>query len=368
MSSSPTKIPLIADLVLLPLANLIAAFLMTSVMFALLGESPLECVQILINGAFGNSESIGYTLFYATNFIFTGLAFAVAFHAGLFNIGAEGQAYLGGLGVGLVCLYFSFLPPPLIVLLAILASAAFGAAWAFIPGYLQAYRGSHVVITTIMFNFVAAALMIYIVLQLAPEGTMQAETRTFDVATHLPKMSELFALFGLSIAKTPFNISFIWALICSALLWVLIFRTKLGYELRTLGHSSSVAHYAGMNVRYLIIIAMMISGGLAGFMALNEIMGSQNRLMIEFTSGYGFAGIAVALMGRSHPFGIFLASILFGALYQGGTELAFNKPDITRDMIVFIQGIVILFSGALENMFRPQIAALFTKRPALMGA
>jgi simple sugar transport system permease protein len=146
------------------------------------------------------------------------------------------------------------------------------------------------------------------------------------------------------------------------LTWILIWRTRLGYELRTLGQSSSVAHYAGINVKRLTVIAMMLSGMLAGFMALNEIMGAQNRLMIEFTAGYGFVGIAVALMGRSHPFGILLAALLFGALYQGGAELAFDKPNITRDMIVFIQGVVILFAGALEHMFRGHAAALFAKR------
>jgi ABC-type uncharacterized transport system permease subunit len=367
MSNPYGKIPPFADIVLLPLLNLAAAFVVTGIFFMLLGENPFECTRLLIQGAFGSGESVGYTLYYATNFIFTGLAFAVAFHAGLFNIGAEGQAYLGGLGVGLVCLYFPNLPPPVIIALAVIASAAFGAAWAFIPGYLQAYRGSHVVITTIMFNFIASAFMIYALLKLAPEGAMQAETRTFDASTHLPLLRDWLAPLGVNIGKTPLNLSFVWALICAGFTWVLVWRTKLGYELRTLGHSPTVAHYAGINVKRLTVIAMMLSGGLAGFMALNEIMGAQNRLMIEFTSGYGFVGIAVALMGRSHPFGIVLAAILFGALYQGGAELAFDKPDITRDMIVFIQGVVILFAGALENMFRAQVAALFAKR-APVGA
>lgn len=363
MSASNRDLSRLADLVLLPLANLAAAFLVTGLFFLVLGEQPVECLTLLIYGAFGTGESIGYTLFYATNFIFTGLAFAIAFHAGLFNIGAEGQAYIAGLGVAIVCLYFSFLPFPLLVLLAIASSAAFGAAWALIPGYLQAYRGSHVVITTIMFNFIASALMIYVLLYiLAPPGAMQAETRTFDASTHLPKLDGLLAFIGFAIGKTPLNLSLLWALICALGVWGLLWRTKLGYKLRTIGHSPSAAAYAGMKVRRLIVIAMLISGALAGFMALNEIMGSQNRLNIGFTSGYGFVGIAVALMGRSHPFGIVLAAILFGALYQGGAELAFEKPHITRDMIVFIQGLVIFFAGALEHMFRPAIAAIFANR------
>ena len=127
-----------------------------------------------------------------------------------------------------------------------------------------------------------------------------------------------------------------------------------------LGANPAAAAYAGMKPQRLIVIAMLISGALSGFLALNEIMGAQNRLLLEFTAGYGFVGIAVALMGRSHPFGIILSALLFGALYQGGADLSFEKPTVTRDMIVVIQGLVILFAGALEHMFRPQIARFFS--------
>ena len=303
-----------------------------------------------------------YTLFYTTNFIFTGLAFAVAFHAGLFNIGAEGQAYLGGLGVALVCLPLGYLPMLLIIPLAVIGSALFGAGWALIPAYLQARRGSHVVITTIMFNFIASALMIYLLVNvMSPKGSMNPETRTFDANAHLPLMQDVFAGLGIEIARSPLNLSFLWALICAVAVWLLLWHTTLGYQLRVLGANPAAAAYAGMKPQRLIIIAMLISGGLSGFLALNEIMGAQNRLLLEFTAGYGFVGIAVALMGRSHPFGIVLAALLFGALYQGGADLSFEKPTVTRDMIVVIQGLVILFAGALEHMFRPRIAHFFTK-------
>ena len=353
------ELPRWADLGLIPLLNLAAAAVVAGIVIAVIGENPLECLTIMVRGAFGYGSGLGYTLFYTTNFIFTGLAFAVAFHAGLFNIGTEGQGYLGGLGVALVCLNLAFLPFVVILVLAIIASALFGAAWAFIPAWLQAHRGSHVVITTIMFNFIASALMIYLLVNvLAPPGSMQPETRTFDEAAKLPLMHQLFAAMGVTIARTPLNLAFFWALICAFGVWVLIWRTTLGYELRVLGANPAAARYAGMKVSRLIIVAMSISGALAGFMALNEIMGSQNRLILEFTSGYGFVGIAVALMGRSHPAGIILAALLFGALYQGGSDLSFEKPLITRDMIVVIQGLVILFAGGLEHMFRPQIGRL----------
>jgi len=126
------------------------------------------------------------------------------------------------------------------------------------------------------------------------------------------------------------------------------------------GANAVAATYAGIEPGRFIIIAMMISGALASFMALNEIMGVQHRLLIDFTAGYGFVGIAVALMGRNHPFGIFLAALLFGMLYQGGAELSFEIPTISNDMVVVIQGLVILFTGAMEHMFRPRVTKMYT--------
>ncbi|WP_368912108.1 ABC transporter permease [Taklimakanibacter deserti] len=360
MSGPQRELPRWVDIGLIPLINLLAALIITGLVFLAIGESPLESLGIMLNGAFGYGSGLGYTLFYTTNFIFTGLAFAVALHAGLFNIGAEGQAYLGGLGVALVCLGLGALPMVIIIPLAIAGAALFGAGWAFIPAYLQAKRGSHVVITTIMFNFIASALMIYLLVNvLSPPGSMNPETRTFDPNAHLPLIHDVLAGLGITVARSPLNLAFLWALICAVAVWLLMWHTTLGYQLRVLGANPAAAAYAGMKPQRLIIIAMLISGALSGFLALNEIMGAQNRLLLEFTSGYGFVGIAVALMGRSHPFGIVLAAILFGALYQGGADLSFEKPTITRDMIVVIQGLVILFAGALEHMFRPHIARFF---------
>jgi ABC-type uncharacterized transport system permease subunit len=151
------------------------------------------------------------------------------------------------------------------------------------------------------------------------------------------------------------------ALVAAFVVWVIVWRTKLGYEIRTMGASPKAAKYAGINDVKVIIITMMISGGLAGMMALNPIMGDQHQMQLDFVAGAGFVGIAVALMGRSHPLGIVPAAILFGVLYQGGAEIAFEMPQISRDMIVIIQGLVILFAGALENMFRPAINSLFAK-------
>lgn len=339
---------------LLPLLNIVTAFIFTTLLFLIIGIDPWEAAQILVKGAFGYEEGIGYTLYYTTNFIFTGLAVAVAFHAGLFNIGGEGQAYIGGLGVTLVALSLgTFLPPWLLLPLAILAAAVFGAAWAAIPAYLQAYRGSHIVITTIMFNFLAASLMVYLLVNIFSEpGQGMPASNAFPESASLWTWQALMAKFGIEFASSPLNVSIILALICCAAVWVFLWKTRWGYELRTVGANPDAAIYAGINPKRIVMLAMLISGALAGFVAVNELLGVQHRLVLGFNTGYGFAGIAVALMGRNHPIGVMMAALLFGALYQGGAELAFEIPSVTRDVVVVIQGLIILFSGALEFMYR----------------
>jgi simple sugar transport system permease protein len=363
MSAPFAKLPNWAEYGLIPLVNLVVAFLISGLVVVLAGENPFKAAYLMVTGAFGSGEGIGYTLFYATNFIFAGLAVAVAFHAGLFNIGVEGQAYIGGIGVAAACLMFdNTLPWYLVFPLAIIGSAITGALWALIPAWLQAYRGSHIVITTIMFNYLSYNLMLWMLINVyKPAGSMAAQSRTFGPGGQLPKLDWLLAIFGLDNGNSPFNLSFLLALAAAFLVWVLIWRSRLGYEMRTLGHSPGAARYAGIFEKRITIITMLISGGLAGLLAINSIMGDQFRIQQEFVSGAGFVGIAVALMGRSHPIGIVLASILFGMLYQGGAEIAFDMPNISRDMIVIIQGLVILFAGALEHMFRPAITSIFAR-------
>ena len=358
--SSPHDLPRWADIGLIPLINLLAALVVSGIVVAIIGENPIEAMMVMIKGAFIYKGSLGYTLYYATNFIFTGLAVAVAFHAMLFNIGGEGQAYLGGLGAGLVCLMFDSALPAIVLLpLAIMAAAGFGAIWGAVPGYLQAKRGSHIVITTIMFNFLAASIMVWLLAgALKAPGQMSPETRVFSDNAALPFIHEIANAIGWEMARSPLNLSFVVALLACVGVWVLIWRSRLGYAIRATGHSADAAEYAGIPVSRVVIIAMAISGGLAGMMAINEILGVQHRTILNFTSGYGFTGIAVALMGRNHPVGIILASLLFGALYQGGAELDFEFSTITREMVLLIQGLIILFSGGLAYMFNAPLARL----------
>jgi simple sugar transport system permease protein len=336
----------------------VALFVSGLVVLAI-GEDPLLALSVMVKGAFVYKSALGYTLYYTTSFIFTGLAVAVAFHARLFNIGGEGQATLGGLGVALVCLSVPWPHWTLALPFAILGGALFGALWALIPAYLQAKRGSHIVITTIMFNFIASALMVYLLVEvLKPEGSMDPASPRFGESTNLPRMSDMLGVIGIEFsAAPPVNITFFIALLACFLFWLLVWRTRLGYEIRSYGQSETAAEYAGISPTKIIIIAMLISGALAGCMAINSVMATE-RLVLNSVEGAGFIGIAVALMGRSHPFGVVLAALMFGFLVQGGAEIDF-WTDILRELIVVIQALVILFTGALDNMVRMPLEKLF---------
>lgn len=275
--SAPIELPKWADVSLVPILAVMVAFLIAGLVVLGIGESPVKATVLLIKGALGSGEGIGYTLYYATNFIFTGLAVAIAFHAGLFNIGGEGQATMGGLGAALVCLRLDFLPWYIVLPLAIMGAMAMGALWAFIPGYLQVKRGSHVVITTIMFNFLAATLVVYLLVNvIGKPGSMSPETRVFEASAHLPYLHEAFAFLGITIPKSPLNLSFILALLASVFVWILVWHTRLGYAIRTVGHSPTAATYAGISIGRITMITMAMSGALAGLLAVNEILGAHD--------------------------------------------------------------------------------------------
>jgi general nucleoside transport system permease protein len=348
--------------VVLPLINLLVALLVSGLLIAIIGENPLDALFVMAAGAVGyfDPSGLGYTLYYATSLIFTGLGFSIAHHAGLFNIGGEGQAYIGGLGVGLVCLTFTGMPWPVVALLAIVGGAVFGGAWGFMPGWLAAKRGSHTVITTIMFNFIAASIMTYLMVDvLIRPGQQSPESMPFAASGRIPQMHTALAALGIHVEPSPWNISFLFALLCCVGLYVFLWKTRWGYALRTVGQNERAAVYAGISPATVTMVAMSLSGALAGMVALNVLMGDQGRIILNFTGGLGFIGIAVSLMGRNHPVGIVFAALLFGALYQGGAELSYEFTTLNKDLVVVIQGLVILFTGALEGLFKPQLEALW---------
>jgi simple sugar transport system permease protein len=349
------------DVIVVPLFSLFLAAFLSALLILAIGESPMAALKLMIEGTLFRSAGWGYMLYYTTNFIFTGLAVSVAFHAALFNIGGEGQAMIGGLGVALVCLFIPWPHWTFAIIGASIGAAIFGMIWAGLPAYLQAKRGSHIVITTIMFNFIAAGVInFFLVDVLKPTGSMDPASANFPANTHLPTFQDIAGVIGFEKAfrSAPANVSFFIALFACVAVWYLIWRSPLGYEIRALGKSGPAARYAGVRPVKIIMITMMISGALCGMMAINTTQGESERLILNFTEGAGFIGIAVALMGRSHPLGVFLAALLFGFLYQGGAELAL-WTKIPRELIVVIQALVILFTGALSLMVRAPLERLF---------
>jgi simple sugar transport system permease protein len=349
-------LPRWATAFVLPVLNLLSALLVAALVIHLLGEDPVDSMRILINSAIINPEGLSYTLFYASTFVFTGLSVSIAMQAGLFNIGSEGQMYFGGLGLTLAMLALdTSLPWWLLIPAGIVGAALFGALWGFLPGYLQAKRGSHIVVTTIMFNFIAASLMNFIIVKyLIPAGEQNTASRVFSAAAEMPRLNTWFPVLG----DTPLNVSFLLAIVALAVYGVMVWRSSWGYKLRATGLNKHAAHYAGVRISKMIIIVMLISGALAGLGSVNSIMGSTHYLSLNFVGGAGFVGIAIALMGRQHPVGIFLSAVLFGALIQGGFDLSLEKPNIPTETFIFIQGLIILFCGAMENFYAPAIMKL----------
>ncbi len=343
-----------SDTLILPLFSIFISFVLSGLIIYILGENPFEALKYIFMGVFAYEEGIGYTLYYATNFIFTGLAVSLAFYGGMFNIGAEGQAYVAGLGTTLVVLFLdSIFPPAITVICAMFGAVVFGAFWGFIPGYLKAKRGAHEVITTIMLNFIASSVILYIIVEHFIKSGQSVSSRLFADGVNMPTTHDIVRGMGFDMVNTPMNISFFVALIVAFFVWVYIFRTRWGYNLRTLGKSENIAKYAGIRPTRSIIITMCISGALAGGVAINQVLGVDQRLIGGFVNGAGFVGIAVALIGRNHPLGIVLASLLFGFLYQGGTEMNFENPNISKEMVLAIQGLIVLFAGALPLVFKP---------------
>jgi len=372
------RLPRWADVVLVPLVSLLLAATISAFVLLGIGQSPVEAFNVMVAGALGSAYGWGFTLYYTTSFIFTGLAVTVAFQARLFNIGGEGQAQIGGLGVALVLLYT--LPWPhwtLALAAATLGAALFGAAWAAIPAYLQARRGSHIVITTIMFNYIAAAFLVYLLVDvLRPDGQMDPASARFPESAALPTFNEIpgirrfYAVLDaegvqrvnaqgeLMFTGVPANVTLFLALAMAVVVWALLWRTRLGYQIRAFGMSEAAARYAGIRPVYIIMIAMLISGALAGMMSVNNVMGEAGRLLQNSSEGAGFIGIAVALMGRNHPLGVVLAALLFGFLFQGGAELGLML-QIPPEMRIVVQGLVILFTGALDVMVRMLLTRTF---------
>ncbi len=332
-----------------PLVAVLAAFVVGALVVLAIGDDPILTYRLLIGSAISWPDGIGYTLFYATPLIFTGLAVAVAFRCGLLNIGAEGQLYIAAFATAWVGITFANLSPWLLVPLACLTAMAAGGIWGGIPGVLKAKFGAHEVINTIMLNFIAVALASYFTqYHFKTPGDPIMQTVPIGDNAHIARIGDFFPAFP---ARIPLNIAFFLALLACVIVYIILWRTKWGYEIRATGANPSAAEYGGISTGRQIIIAMTLSGSLAGMVAISEVLGYRYRYYDGFSAGYGFTGIAVALLGRNHPLGVLLSALLFGALIRGGLFVDIFTENVSKDLVLVLQAVVILFVAA-EALFR----------------
>jgi ABC-type uncharacterized transport system permease subunit len=320
-----------------PVIAILIALLIGAIIVLATGNNPVTAFRSLMVGAVGSPLAIGRTLLYATPLIFTGLAVAVAFRGGLFNIGGEGQVYIGaitaaGLGVSL-----GFLGP-LGTLAILLACILTGFLWGAIPGFLKAYFGAHEVITTIMLNFVAINLATYLALKPLRGGGLVPGTGTIDPAARIP---------FISLALGRANYGLVLALLAAVVVYLLLWRTRRGFEIRAVGLSQGAANYAGMRIGLNTVLALAIGGALAALGGGVEVLGVYGKMTIPFAANLGFNGIGVALLGRNHPVGVVLGALLFGGLTSGAQEMQFST-DVPLDLTDVLLAVILLFVTATK--------------------
>jgi len=307
----------------------------------------LPAYSALLRGAFGGWQSISETLLASAPLILAGLAVALGFQAGLFNIGAEGQMTIGGLTAVMVGFSFDGLPLLVHLPLAVIAGLLGGALWGFIPGLLRAKTGAHEVITTIMLNFIAFRTLDYVLKLpfIQKEGRFDPVSKdVLDSATY-PSILQWLPIENPG--RLRLHLGFFVALAVAWFVYWLLYRSTIGFEFRAVGANPSAAKYGGMGVASTIIFVMAVSGALAGMAGANETLGVVGRGVPGFTAQIGFDAIALALLGRSHPGGVVLASILFGALRAGGRTMQ-AQSDVGIDLIVVVQALIIVFVAAPE--------------------
>jgi len=311
------------------------------VLFA--GENPFFVFKILLKSFSSSPYDLGLTLFYTTPLIFSGLAVSVAFRAGLFNIGVEGQMTAACFAAATSGILFQSHSSVVSVIMITLVGASVGMLLALIPGLLKAYQGSHEVITTMMFNFIVTGVTSWLTVDFfQSQETQNPETATLIGLDSMRLWDPLKQLFP----ESPVSFAFPLAVFVAVLIWFVLYRTRLGFQLRSVGENQTASKYSGISEKRVQIIAMALSGALAGLIALPEIAGNAHRFRLGFSPGYGFIGIAVAFVARGNPLGVIPAAFLFGVLHKGTSDLDLETEHITRDFSQLIQALIILSVGA----------------------
>lgn len=330
-----------------PVLSVALAVIAGAVVVLLVGDNPWDAYSNLFRGAFGSPYYVTETIIAAIPLMLSGMAVAIGFRGGLFNIGAAGQLIVGAICAALVGYKLNW-PGIFLVPAAVVAGCAGGAIWAGIPGVLKAWRGAHEVITTMMLNYVAVLLLSYLV-ESGPTGTNGPMQQTTAVGNPLtpPMNAHLPLLIPQSwIAGNRIHLGLILALLAALFFWFLLWRTTFGYKLRAVGFNQNAAAYAGINVKWIVAITLTLSGAFAGLAGMVNLFGLPPYQLGEtFTAVYGFNAIAVALLGRNNAGGIIAAAILFGALQQGGAIMQ-SSAGISVDLVNVLQGLIIFFVGA----------------------
>lgn len=329
----------------LSLLSILLALLVGGILVLLIGESPLKAYQVLWEGSFGTSRSLANTLAKATPLIFTGLAVGLAFRCGLFNIGAEGQLYLGAFAGALVALLLPPMPKLLFITVVIVGGMTAAGLWGALAGYLKAKFGIHEVVVTVMTNYIAIYLTSYLVNYPFKEPGPVAQTIELPALAHFVKL----------LPRTQLTTAFLLACVMSLVVYWFLWKTAPGFEIRAVGENPQAAESGGIRILKNMVLAMGLSGALASLAGLTQVLGINHRFIDGFSPGYGFTGIAVAVLGRNHPFGILLTALLFGALDAGALQLN-RTTAISAKWVMVIQGLVILFVAA------PEIFKLVKKR------
>jgi ABC-type uncharacterized transport system permease subunit len=344
-SSSTTKgfLRSALDAMLIPSLAIFTAVVLGGIIIASVRGNPFLAYYGLIQGSFGSAKALSETAVWATPYIFAGLAVALAFKGGLFNIGAEGQLAVGAVFAALIGYALPEwlgrdIPTIIHLPLAILVGMIMGALWAAIVGFLKAYTGGHEVINTIMMNYIALNTISFLL-----NGPMK-DPNPNNVTARTPLIAES-ARMPVIFSGLRIHWGFVLALLIAFLVWWLLNKTTLGFEIRTVGANPDAAKYAGVNVKRIIILTMALSGMLAGLAGTIEVTGLNYRHELGFSIGYGFDAIAIALLGKSHPLGVVLAAILFAAMRNGATRMQF-LTQMPVDLISMLQALILLFVAA----------------------
>jgi simple sugar transport system permease protein len=307
------------------------------------GENPFSIFQIIIHAAFGSVYDFGMTLSYVAPLIFTGLSVAIALQAGLFNIGAEGQMLIGTAACTGFAVFFPNIPFPWAPILALAVGICGGSFWGWFVGWAKSRLGSHEVIMTIMMNFIASGLVGWFVLHVIPSTDTQNPESALISSNYAMQSRDIIAQI---FVDTPASSAIIIGIILAIAMWIFLRWTPLGFALRATGLNAEAAERSGINVKKIQVLAMVLAGFCASFVAYSEILGSTGRLRLGFSPDYGFLGIAVAILASNHPLGVVASAFLLGALHKGATDLDLETMTITRDFSKIIQGLIILASLA----------------------